>query len=295
MPKKKQTSKLFYFSVLASASETDDHESVADRIVSDFKACGAADFIFQLERGTELQKLHWQCYLKLSERSRIKTLLNLLNEPFQDSSPYRVKPCSKRGERQLKKYCMKKDTAVGHLRTLRKVYRGADLACMEAPLPWQRDLLAILEGPPDPRTIHWIYNPRGCVGKTVLCKYLLWKEMAARIPCNNATQIKNGCILLGPHRVYLVDIPRTLGKNEHIEDIMSSLESVKSGIIQSMMYGQPKMLLMDPPHVVCFANRRAPRAMASDDRWKTYTVRTQGASLHADLPSTPVPHFNPTI
>lgn len=292
MPKKAgKTNQLFLFSVLCTANETDDHADIANRIEADFKACGAADYIFQLERGTELQKLHWQCYLKLSDKSRIRTLLNLLNEPFQDSSPYRVKPCSLRGARQLKTYCMKKETSIGHLRTLRKLYRGEDLAPMSTPLPWQSDLLSVISTEPDDRTIHWVYNPRGCVGKSMLVKHLVYNELAVRIPTCTATQIKNGVILLGPARVYLVDIPRTLGKNENLEDIMSSLESVKGGLVQSMMYGIPKQLLMMPPHVFCFSNHPAPKSMASSDRWRTYTIRDKQDSLQAD-PAVHAPMFN---
>lgn len=282
----KSANQLYLFSVIRSANEEDDHASIAACIKGDFQAAGAKDYIFQLERGTTAGKLHWQCYLKLQLKSRIKTLLNLLNEPYQDPSPtpYRVKPCSLRGAQQLKSYCMKTATAVGHLTTLNPVYRGEDLAPMENPFPWQSQLLSILDGNPDDRTIRWVYNPRGCIGKSLMCKWLEFNKKATAVPMGSAQQIKTYIIASGAARVYLIDLPRTRGKAEAMEDIMSAIEEIKNGNIKSAMYGKIQRLMMSPPHVICFSNHPPPTSMASPDRWKIYVVRRSQDSLQRYTP-----------
>lgn len=165
-----------------------------------------------------------------------------------------VSVCSDDGKEQLKAYAMKEETRLAGPWADRPLYRGQDLCCMKLPFPWQNTIMAKIAEKPDDRKIIWISNKSGNVGKSKLLKYLCYKKLAKRLPLGNATQLKTNCIVQGPARCYCVDIPRTIGTTEKMSDLISALEEIKNGWITSAMYGKYQELMMEPPHVLVFAN-----------------------------------------
>lgn len=294
MPKKKSCNAVYVFSVLREAKRLDTEDWWASEIQcirSDFDFVIAnpppgkhGNYIFQLEQGTVANKLHWQCFLKLHTKLRPNALKNLLNDEYQDSNPYRAQICSVAGKHALANYCMKTATRVPGvpLQTLRKVYRGQDLLPMQTPLPWQADLLSIMDQEPDFRTIHWIYNPSGNIGKSMFTKWCVYNKKAEDLGQGSATQLKTSILNCPVHRVYICDIPRTCGKEEHMADIISTIESLKNGNVSSPMYGKHARTLFMPPHIIVFANKRAPFTFMSLDRWKTFIVRSRTDHLERD-------------
>jgi len=137
------------------------------------------------------------------------------------------------------------------------------------------------------RTVVWIYNKKGNVGKSKLCKFLAWKGLAKLITGGSASQLKSAIFTAGPKRCYLVDLPRTRGKDERMEDILSAVEALKNGFVQDHMYGKDNELFMMPPHVICFSNAPPPYLKLSLDRWTTFTI-TEDMDLEEWLPPPPV-------
>ena len=43
---------------------------------------------------------------------------------------------------------------------------------IDNPFPWQVWLLDLLKLPPDDRTIHYVWDPEGSIGKSKIVKYL---------------------------------------------------------------------------------------------------------------------------
>lgn len=272
--KKKQPLQLQVFSVIFRVTDDSDRSS---EIIEQFRRIGTQDYIFQLEKASHY---HYQCIVKLKRKDRTRpAALEKRFKPLQnkrkDVGGVGVKPASTSGIEDLRSYCMKQDeTYVKGPWTQRFVYTGQDLAIMEEPLAWHKQLLAMLAQEPNRRTIVWVTNLSGDVGKTVLCKWLRMEGRALRIPMGTATQLKTSCIAKGAHRCYTIDFPRTLGYNEKVADCFSAIEEIKNGWVESAMYGKVQELMMMPPHVFCFANWYPDVRLVSKDRWKIYTVET---------------------
>lgn len=169
---------------------------------------------------------------------------------------------------------MKADTRVIGPFGLRPIYLGQDLVCLNNPYPWQQSILHAMQQPPDDRTIMWIYNARGNVGKTKLMKFCKWNGLAVRIPLGTATQIKSSVISKGVHRCYMLDLPRVRGKDERIQEVFSAIEEIKNGWVESAMYGKNEELMMLPPHVYVFSNEPPNMSFASLDRWRIRTINS---------------------
>lgn len=227
----------------------------------------AEKYIFQLEDTTD--NLHYQCFARWKKKQYAKTLAKRLHEQFHGIE---VRPCSENGKLALSNYCMKSESRVAGPFADRPIYLGQDLNCMRDPHPWQTRIMKMLDKDPDDRTIHWIYNREGNVGKSKLCKYLKFHKKWKRIPLGTATQLKTNAVTKGPFRAYYVDLPRVKGKEEAIQDLMSAIEDIKNGDVESAMYGKINEMQMVSPHVFVFSNDVPPINLATRDRWKVYTI-----------------------
>ncbi len=168
---------------------------------------------------------------------------------------------------------MKEDSRVAGPWADRPLYMKRDLICMQNPFPWQQSIIDSVSTQPDDRTISWVVDHGGNVGKSKLVKYLHVNGLAQRIPAGTATQIKTFVIAVGAARAYLVDLPRTSGQYESDDCIFSTLEDLKNGFVISGMYGKVQELIMEPPHLWVFANRAPPVSKMSLDRWHVHYIK----------------------
>ena len=95
---------------------------------------------------------------------------------------------------------------------------------------------------------------------------------ATKISFGSTSQLRTAVIQAGERKCYFVDIPRTKGSEDKIENLLSVIEDMKVGFLTSNMYGKHTSLIMDPPHVVIFSNDPCPRQMMSEDRWKSFKI-----------------------
>lgn len=130
---------------------------------------------------------------------------------------------------------------------------------------WQRAVLSCIKDEPDDRTIHWIWEPKGCTGKTQFCKYLAIKHQALILGGRAADMfyaisqvMKNG----KAPRLIVLDIPRSVEKDLSYEGI----EKVKDGMFFSSKY-ESGQVLFDSPHVFIFSNFYPDMNTLSEDRW----------------------------
>ncbi len=229
-------------------------------------------FIYQWEKGERTDRDHLQGYISLKERSwhtgkPLGAAFNALGLNGCECSG-----ASNEGIAALKDYVTKAETRIAGPWADRPIYLGRDIACMNNPRPWQQSLMDILSKHPNSRTIYWINDGRGNVGKSVLIKHLCFNGLAKKVPMGNATQLKTNVIQQGPSRIYVGDLPRTLGTTEKMTDLISACEEIKNGYVSSAMYGKHQELFMEPPHLVLFANMPPPREMMSQDRWRVFTI-----------------------
>lgn len=246
----------------------------------------AAQWMFQTERGGQAKKLHYQCRMILEPAQMTETLLHVFECRGMHRDDVTFKPESNKSICQggLSFYVMKDDTRVEgpwHDPTYRPkkvvVYEGKDLACMKTPREFQSYVMRQCRAQPNDRDMYWWWNQSGCGGKSKLMKFMRMslgdeKWDMARVPMGSATQIKTAVIEKGPHRIYMVDLPRVRGSDERQQELFSALEEIKNGWVESPMYGKAAELLMEPPHIHIFSNELPNLLFASMDRWRIFTI-----------------------
>lgn len=130
---------------------------------------------------------------------------------------------------------------------------------------WQKDVIDHIDGTPDGRTILWLYEEEGNVGKSYLAKYLAMKE--GTIICdgkkdNIFNQVNTMIDKEVLPKVVLLDIPRSL--RECIN--YGAIEQLHNGCMYSGKY-EGGECIFPRPHVVCFANSLPDLGSMSKDRW----------------------------
>jgi len=244
-------------------------------------------FVFQLERGEVSGKLHYQGCFRTKIRQRQRTLLEKFEVEFLDFDISMItinRMCGSWEENYA--YCTKEDTRVGSSFVVCDAlitYEGMDIKFLEKEdtrFPWQEKLINELFDSgtfrvktPDSRKIYWIANQQGNCGKSKLAKYLCFNSNTCiKVPFGTASQIRSAVISAGPRKIYLLDIPKTLGDDDSLASIISSIEHVKDGHVCSAFYGKYTSMMFAPPHVVIFSNMRCPRKLMSADRWAEYVI-----------------------
>lgn len=114
----------------------------------------------------------------------------------------------------------------------------------------------------------------GNSGKSTFWKWILdkYKGEVATIPYGSASQLRSRIVNLGPKKLYIIDLPRTSGKNDNKEDILSVIEEIKSGKVDSTMYGSSESLIFDCPWVIVSSNFEFKYESLSRDRWRVYLM-----------------------
>lgn len=114
----------------------------------------------------------------------------------------------------------------------------------------------------------------GNSGKSTFWKWILdkYKGDVATIPYGSASQLRSRIVNLGPKKLYIIDLPRTSGRNDSKDDILSVIEEIKSGKIDSTMYGSSESLIFDCPWVIVSSNFEFRYESLSRDRWKVYLM-----------------------
>ena len=218
-------------------------------------------YIFQHERGATTGYEHYQCYVHTKSKQRPKELAQVIRGLLGDDEDWKgslnVSPASNAGKQKLKNYCMKEDTRVKGPWMDRPAppaeYDGRDVQCIEtSPFPWQKFILDELDKPPQSRTINCVVDPKGCMGKSTLQKYLTWKRKVIQVPIGTAAQLKTyvgNVVKAGvPTNCFMINFNRCMGKENTYRDVLTVVEDVKVGFIIPTMYGGTQPILFNIPH-----------------------------------------------
>lgn len=274
---------------------------VDESLLRDFLDTHCKSWIYQLENGglrdldphsveysqsAELRdttKDHWQVYFSLVNKMTKSNLLKIFDESEfpRGSKGIHLEP-AKNAKKSIE-YCKKEESRISPPIASPDIfilpeYRGEDLTMIEnTPLSWQIWLFDFLKQIPDDRSVNYIWNQNGCLGKSKTVKYLCHgnKFICLRVPFGSASQIREIITNAGPRQVYFIDIPKTLGKDEDWDSIVSVIEDLKGGFVQSFMRGKLKQLLMRPPHVFVFTNHLPNPYKFVPDRSKVYKIDDQ--------------------
>ena len=80
---------------------------------------------------------------------------------------------------------------------------------------WQKQLVKMVKRDPDSRTVVCIIDPVGCNGKSTICDYLEYKDMAkCLVPMNNMEDLMQAAFNVGAQRCYLMDMPKCTPKDK---------------------------------------------------------------------------------
>jgi len=246
-------------------------------------------WLFQEEEheNSEVRKTHYQCCLVTKIRKRKLTLLKSLSDGLGHPMEYiRVERMAGTWE-QAMLYCSKADGRIGDVirsATISIPYDFSDVKFLDDPTkryPWQDAILHKLFTTiphslkvADDRSIIWITDEKGNNGKSKLLKYICaHNHMCIKLSFGTANQLRSAVVSAGPRRLYVLDVPRTLGEDDSMNDILSTVEDIKNGYVVSCFYGNYQELVMDPPAVMIMSNSRCPVEKLSADRWQCFIIK----------------------
>lgn len=136
--------------------------------------------------------------------------------------------------------------------------------------PYQEKILNLIKKDPDPRKIHWFWEPKGGTGKSVLTKHICMNNNALAVS-GKASDIKYAVAqwiaIHGEVDVVIIDLPRT---NERYVSYQA-MEEIKNGLFFTTKY-ESGMTIFNPPHLIVFANFEPDTDSLSKDRWDVNLV-----------------------
>lgn len=229
-------------------------------------------YLFQEEVGEECGTPHLQGGIWLKEKMR----------------PTELKLSKKINWRLMKKeletmiYCSKEKTRNGAIYKSKNMILPKPLKVIETLRPFQQQLETLLLEEPNDREIIWVSDEQGGIGKSALCRYLISKYNACYITEGKKSDIINiiyNYCETNYLTIVILDVPRANGNNISYK----SLEEIKNGIICNTKY-ETGQKLINPPHIIVFANSHPDTSQFTSDRWKIYTVDD---TFHLETTATP--------
>lgn len=230
---------------------------------------------FQLERG-DTGYMHWQGRFSLLKKRCKNPLMNLFKSHGIEP-PYLS--ITSNENRNNNFYVLKEDTRIeGPFIVGKKeeeVYIPRQFRDIEL-YPWQQqiiDSISVFET----RTINYIYDEKGNLGKSTLASIATLKYGGINLPpLNDVKEIMgllcNICMdknLRNPGIVF-IDMPRAM-KKEHLNNMYSSIELVKTGMLYDTRYHY-KSWWIDSPQIWVFSNKLPELTFMSLDRWAFWKV-----------------------
>ena len=158
-------------------------------------------------------------------------------------------------------YCSKEENVI------LKIGFDSELRVISILKDWQKSVVDLVSEEPDDRSINWYYDYKGGIGKSALVKLLCYKYGA--IVCSGKASDMKYMIVKYKEKngvypnVVIFDIPRSL--KDYVS--YSGIEEIKNGCFASSKY-ECDMVLMNSPHILCFANEIPEFEKLSKDRWK---------------------------
>lgn len=216
---------------------------------------GLVEYGFQLECGANGTP-HFQGFIRFKNARHFKKIC----ETFEGRA--HIEKVSNLGA--ARNYCKKKDTRIDGpwMWKAELVDKVVDPLLDKELLPWEIEIESILETPPDDRTIHWYFDLRGGCGKTTFCKHLVISREACYVR-GKAADVKYSIAQMEEKpTIVLWDMPRSLEERMNYDGI----EEIKNGLFFSGKY-ESSTVLMEIPHVFCFANWPPDTSKLSADRW----------------------------
>lgn len=196
------------------------------------------------------------------------------------------------GQKSFWTYCMKQ----GDWRASDSVERHIEVR-LEVPVfpsdGWQHQVIRMISGKPDERSIMWFFSESGSIGKTQFVKRWLIEHRSTSTYLSGAGKDMNYALsaVLNPTKKeknwkmpnlthIFIDLPRSMyGENDKFLSY-GAIEKIKDGIVFNSKY-ESGMLLFNCPWVICFSNVEPEYEKLSNrdtggNRWNVYKIRASG-------------------
>lgn len=254
-----QPTQVFHFSLRWTIQNIDgdpwDHQETMKKTLEE----NFDKWIFQLE--DTVNNLHFQGYAHAAVKNRPQTLAVAMNNTLRGIE---VQRASTAGIQALKKYALKSDTRVQGPWADHPIYLGEDLPTQL--YDWQEKLKNYLLGPVNDREIIWCFNREGNNGKSTFAKYMAYHHDITKLTYGDRGDLLNLVAKIGPKRAYIFDLTRTKPKTMSWDDVISTMEDIKTGHFINTKY-ETNTVIMSKPHIVVMANYPPNRKAMSQDMW----------------------------
>lgn len=166
-------------------------------------------------------------------------------------------------------------------------YNGSDVQLFEDEKNWHEWQIELYgkffykngemkKASPSDRKIYFLFDPKGCSGKSTFFKWLLWKNMdkIGYLTSGTASQLRSALSLTDYRDMYLCDLPRSLGAQDssRLVDLLGVIEELKTGTLMSVMYGKNSLILQDKSHIIISSNQLINPERLSRDRLQILKV-----------------------
>ncbi len=226
----------------------DEHEKLFSSIVPKI-----IRYIYQEETGENGTK-HLQGYIEFKEKCRPK---NLLSDKIHWEKCKNILASIE--------YCHKTDTRTGGVFNF-NVYIAKPIKIIEKLYDWQQKIVNNIQEEADDRHIYWFYETTGNIGKSALVKYICQRFEAVCVSGKSADAkhiIVNYNEKKGHYpEIVIFDIPRS--NLDYVS--YEAMEKIKDGLFCATKY-ESQMVIMNSPHILCFANEKPYTDKMSLDRW----------------------------
>ena len=236
----------------------------------------AKKWVFQLETGNT-GYVHWQGRMSLFKKRRKHELIDILPDIFKQMC---LSPSSNNSLQGDCFYMVKDDTRTAgpwsdkddKPKYIPRQYRGL----MENLYPWQKTVLDSKDIF-DPRTVNFVYDPRGNNGKSTVAALMELHTGGLDLPPigDHKELLQVVCDVLMAReerdpRLVFVDLPRSLDSKK-LAPFMVAIEQIKKGHVADVRHHY-KDWWFDSPQVWVFANWKPDLSYLSQDRWKFHTI-----------------------
>lgn len=206
----------------------------------------------------ELKTPHLQCYIEFKNPRHFDAMKKLIPNAHIEAA--------KSSKKTNFIYCSKEGDFVTNIKDIiipKKIIDPLDGKILK---DFQIEILDLIKQEPNDRIIYWYWESKGAAGKTSLCKHLCLKKKCL-ILNGKQNDMFNAIITYNTNMgdypdIIVIDIPRCM--QDYV--CWGAIEKIKDGLFYSGKY-EGGMVIMNCPHVICFANSPPDESKLSKDRW----------------------------
>lgn len=198
---------------------------------------------------------HLQGYINMPVKKSISAVMKLF-----DNKRIHWEPC-KGSEKQNVIYCTKDNNFISNF-----YEKDEPLEIITELNDWMKEILTILLDKANRRSVYWLWEPNGGVGKSSFCKYLCHHYKAIYVDEGKKSDIINivyNIPKINSKSIICIDIPRDSGNSI----CCKAIEQIKNGMICNTKY-ETGMKIFNAPHLIIFSNEEPDRCRLSKDKWK---------------------------